>query len=141
MINSVKTRTPILAFILFVFAVGYTFAANKVVVIPMAADAPPASQWANVSSSGNILDQSGGITIDTQYVDSQAFYYLDFGNGVSESGISATMSYGSKGFINTRRCGTDGGCASSSNYNTVFVRTFDIDGASAKRGFYVVVHP
>jgi hypothetical protein len=35
MINSVKARTPILALILFVFAVGYTFAANKVVVIPL----------------------------------------------------------------------------------------------------------
>jgi hypothetical protein len=41
MITSVKARTPILALILFVFAVGYTFAANKVVVIPMAADAAP----------------------------------------------------------------------------------------------------
>ena len=43
MINSVKARTPILALILFVFGAGYTFAANKVVVIPMAADAPPAT--------------------------------------------------------------------------------------------------
>jgi len=38
MINSVKARTPILVLILFVFAVGYTFAANKVVIIPMAGD-------------------------------------------------------------------------------------------------------
>jgi len=43
MINSVKARTSILALILFVFGIGYTFAANKVVVIPMAADAPPQS--------------------------------------------------------------------------------------------------
>ncbi len=42
MINSVKARTPILALILFVFAVGYTVAAtNKVVVIPMAGDSQP----------------------------------------------------------------------------------------------------
>jgi hypothetical protein len=34
MINSIKSRTPILALILFVFAVGYTFAA-KVVVVPL----------------------------------------------------------------------------------------------------------
>jgi hypothetical protein len=39
MLNSFKTRTPILALFLFVFSVGYTFAANKVVVIPMGADA------------------------------------------------------------------------------------------------------
>ena len=39
MLNKIKTRTPTLALILFVFAVGYTFAANKVVVIPLGADA------------------------------------------------------------------------------------------------------
>ncbi len=43
MINSVKARTPILALILFVFGAGYTFAANRVVVIPMAADSAPAT--------------------------------------------------------------------------------------------------
>lgn len=41
MINSVKARTPILALILFVFAVGYTFAA-KVVVVPLGGDSQPA---------------------------------------------------------------------------------------------------
>lgn len=41
MLNSIKARTPILALILFVFAIGYTFAETKVVFIPMAADAPP----------------------------------------------------------------------------------------------------
>jgi hypothetical protein len=35
MINSIKTRTPILALILFVFAVGNTFAQDKVVVVPL----------------------------------------------------------------------------------------------------------
>ena len=39
MINSIKSRTPILALILFVFAVGYTVAA-KVVVVPLGSDAP-----------------------------------------------------------------------------------------------------
>ena len=37
MINSIKARTPVLALILFVFAIGYTFA-EKVVVIPLAGD-------------------------------------------------------------------------------------------------------
>jgi len=42
MVNSIKARTPILALILFLFAMGYTFAANKVVVIPLGADDPVA---------------------------------------------------------------------------------------------------
>jgi hypothetical protein len=41
MINSVKARTPILALILFAFAIGYSFA-DRVVVIPLGADAPAA---------------------------------------------------------------------------------------------------
>ena len=40
MINSIKARTPLLALILFVFAIGYTFAA-KVVVVPLGGDSMP----------------------------------------------------------------------------------------------------
>lgn len=60
----VKARTPTLALILFVFAVGYTFAENKVVVIPMGAEAAitPTTQWAIVKENGVVLTQSGGIT-------------------------------------------------------------------------------
>lgn len=43
MANYLKARTPILAIILSLLAVGYAFAANKVVVIPMVADAPSGS--------------------------------------------------------------------------------------------------
>ena len=39
MTKTIKARTPILALILFVFAVGQAVAADKVVVIPMWADA------------------------------------------------------------------------------------------------------
>ena len=49
MLNKIKTRTPILALILFVFAVGYTVAA-KVVVIPLGADAAPVLPSGMVSS-------------------------------------------------------------------------------------------
>jgi hypothetical protein len=39
MIKSVKARTPVLALILFVFAVGYTVAAtNKVVIVPLGSE-------------------------------------------------------------------------------------------------------
>ena len=39
MIKSAVARTPILAFILMFFALGYTVAHNKVVVVPLGADA------------------------------------------------------------------------------------------------------
>lgn len=61
MINSVKARTPILALILFVFAVGYTFAANKVVVIPMAVDAPQSADVPQSMAMYASGDQSIGI--------------------------------------------------------------------------------
>ena len=41
MFNSIKARTPILVIIMAVFGIGYTFAHNKVVVIPLAADSGP----------------------------------------------------------------------------------------------------
>ena len=62
MINSIKSRTPILALILFVFAVGYTFAA-KVVVIPLGADTAPQSFAKSVTDSGLILTGSAQAVV------------------------------------------------------------------------------
>jgi hypothetical protein len=49
MIKSIKTRTPILALILFVFAVGYTVAA-KVVVVPLGGDSQPSGMVSSFNS-------------------------------------------------------------------------------------------
>ena len=77
MLNSIKARTPILALILFVFAVGYTVAAtNKVVVIPLGADSvAPGSE---VIRSGDtvtgvsgwnhaVIEDNRDVTINVQF--------------------------------------------------------------------------
>jgi hypothetical protein len=145
MIKSVKARTPILAFILFVFAAGYTFAANKVVVIPLGADAAPTAQWALVKDDGTILDQSGGIVMNKH--PTPGFYYLDFGKDVSGHAIVATSRYPSTdNFVSTGACGGSAYntaiilCDRSNNNNTVFVGVRNTsDGVNGY--FYVAVLP
>lgn len=51
MLHKIKTRTPLLAFILFVFAIGYTVAANKVVVIPLGGDSMPSGMVSTFNST------------------------------------------------------------------------------------------
>lgn len=108
-------------------------------------DATSETQWAYVDSDGTILDQSGGITItsDTTYVETYSYYYLDFGNDISESSVSAVMAFGSGafGFIHTRKCTTQGFCMASNNVNTLFVGTAGADGNESNRPFYVTVIP
>ena len=75
MIKSAKARTPILALILFVFGVGYTFAANKVVVIPMAADSVPqeALPLAYAYTSGSSMYTSYGMAAFSRASDVHTF--------------------------------------------------------------------
>ena len=62
MINSIKARTPILAIILFVSLVGYTFAQNKVVVVPLAGDGPVCCR---VFSDGTLISEESHKLCDT----------------------------------------------------------------------------
>lgn len=82
MLNKIKTRTPILALILFVFALcsGYTFAETKVVVIPLGADAAPAKGLEfNCPATGFFPNDSdtGYTGISRRWAKSDgAFYFL-----------------------------------------------------------------
>ena len=53
MIKSVVARTPILAFILMFFALGYTVAHNKVVVVPLGGDSA-IKGWAQINADGTV---------------------------------------------------------------------------------------
>ena len=71
MIKLVKARTPILAFILFVFAVGSAIAQNKIIVIPMAAEdvpkqALPLAYGYVLSDSTPSIDSGYGVTSVTR---------------------------------------------------------------------------
>jgi hypothetical protein len=65
--NLVKARTPILALILFVFAADYTFAANKVVVVPMGVDtASGLAEFAGGSTREHALTGTGVTYLSVQ---------------------------------------------------------------------------
>lgn len=141
MIKLIKARTPFLALILSLLAIGHTFAANRVVVVPMLGS--DTAQWALVGDNQTILDQSGGISVadtDTGVV------YLDFGKRVVGRPIIATPQlYGGVGFFQTAICGAgpseiDANCGlSKHDGNHVVVRTFQINGAFASHAFYIVI--
>ena len=144
MINSVKARTPILALILFVSAVGYTFAQNKVVVIPMAADE---ALWALVNSDGTIESQSGGVTVTHP---SSGSNWVDFGKDVTGHAIIANLRYPSrKAIISLTICGGTGSetfnCTAMPSLNknsVVWVGTYENDGTElVDNRFYVAVLP
>ena len=147
MLNKIKTHTPLLALILFVFSVGYVEAANKVVVIPMAADSPPEMQWALIKGSDStIIRQSGGISV-TKF--STGIYRVNFGKDVRGHALSAMLQSGSYDRVITAQiCGNDGTletvlCGGSSNNTSTLsvhirgtVTTGWIDGT-----FYIAVLP
>lgn len=69
MINSIKTRTPILALILFVFGIGNVFAADKVVVIPMGGDVSAKEfnqqhMWSGTVNADGTKRQTGLYTVE-----------------------------------------------------------------------------
>lgn len=149
MINSVKARTPIMALILFVFAVGYTFAANKVVVIPMGPDAPT-TQWALIKSNGTIAAQSGGITVARV---ATGAYFVTFGKDVSGHALIATVQNNSNysditlsavicGGPPVDESGELAGCWDAyNNTNNVLVMAWDQPGSTANTSFYLATLP
>jgi hypothetical protein len=89
MINSAKTHTLLLILIMFALGIGNTFAANSVVVIPMAGT-NPTTQWALVAGNGDIMTQSGGISVITSGGGS---FWLDFGKDLTGHAIVATQQH------------------------------------------------
>ena len=51
MLNMIKARTPLLAIILSLLAIGYTFAANQVVVVPLGEAETPSGMVAAFNST------------------------------------------------------------------------------------------
>lgn len=143
MINLIKARTPILAIILSLLAVGYTFAANRVVVVPMAADE---AQWALVHSDGAIITGSSGVS---SIKNSTGGYFIKFGKDVTGHAVVATPKSINR-HITTRICGGPHagapgeavGCSSPySNPKYVLAYTFLYDGSQIDTSFYIAVLP
>ena len=137
----IKSRTPLLAIILSLLAVGYTFAANKVVVVPLLGS--DSAQWALVDTSQNIIAQSGGISVAQS---GTGTVWLNFGRRVvGRPVIVSPQWYGSIGFIKAVICGgspsqvdslCDGG---KDDGNHVYATTTNSSGITASRAFYIVI--
>lgn len=98
-------------------------------------------RWALVSSAGAILEQSGGITITSQ---AGGFYFLDFGENLTNHGLMATLVDTPSGEVTATRCGGANGfgaCSGFTDANHVLVRTKDSAGAGLAKPFYLAELP
>jgi hypothetical protein len=109
----------------------------------------PRVQWALDNSSGTVLAQSGGISVNTAFAAS-GIYYVGFGASVANRPIWVTPHYGDGGLTaetSVTPCGgpsVPGGfeCTSTPGVNDpshVLVRFHGGSGTDAPFGFYVVV--
>ena len=110
--------------------------------------AGPGAQWADVSDTGSILTQSGGITVTHPFTSE---YYLTFPSSTVGKALSATATWPNRtGTILVVRCG--GGVAGApadaatctdgpNNLNTIYVQTNDVtNSTAADHGFYAAVY-
>ena len=114
-----------------------------------AGSAGPGARWALVDKSGNIIAQSGNISISTA---SAGSYYLNFGTNLSGKTLQATFAYrdddaGFAGAIVVAICG-GGGVAQgatctapgTNDTNHVFVRTSNAGNTTGEaHSFYIAV--
>lgn len=143
MTNKLKTRTPLLALILFIFSIGYAVA-EKVVVVPLGADT---AQWALIKGSNStIIRQSGGISVTSS--STAGIYYVNFGRDIRGHAISAMLQSGSYDkTITAGICGNDGtsetvGCGTSYTTSTLIVHVRNSQSSGWSHGtFYVAVLP
>jgi hypothetical protein len=115
-----------------------------------AASYEPRSQWALVNKDGQILAQSGGITIDAGHA-SSGQYVLGFGSSVANRPVSVVSHYadpGLSGEASAAPCGNTaapGGveCAFFSPQDEtpshLFVEMHNSAGTDAPFDFYVIV--
>ena len=105
-------------------------------------------QWALVDKEGNILAQSGGITIDTAYA-AGGLYYLGFGRSLANRPVSVVPHYGDGGLTGDASATVCGGnsvpggfdCAvnGENDPNHLIVRLQSSTGTDAPFGFYVTI--
>lgn len=89
---SITPRALILAFILATFSIGYTYAHNKVVVVPLGGDDPEqAIYYASVNSAGDMT--AGNIVSSTRSFN--GVYTIALGR--STIGCAATVTRGNQG--------------------------------------------
>jgi hypothetical protein len=99
----------------------------------------PAARWAQFKADGQILAQSGGITLTAK---ATGAYWINFGSSLLGKALLASVRYGDVGFIQVVRCGggVDGtGCAFGDNANHLYVGTFTTAAVAADKAFYVTV--
>jgi hypothetical protein len=99
----------------------------------------PAARWAQFKADGQILAQSGGITLTAK---GTGAYWINFGSSLVGKALLATIRYGDVGFIQVVRCGggVDGTpCSFGDNPNHLYVGTFTTAAAAADKAFYVSV--
>ena len=139
-----KARTPILAIILSLLAMGYTFAANRVVVVPMLGS--DSAQWALVRGDGKVIAGSSGVSSIKR---STGIYIVDFGKDVighavivSSKDINRSIAASICGALNGARGET---ITCSSQHNTtrkVLITAYaNINGLPNDTEFYVAVLP
>ena len=109
-----------------------------------AGPAGPQGRWAYVSSTGSVLAQSGGITVNRS---AAGVYFVTFtGATVNDKPVLATGSRvgSSTDYVTASACGGAPlglTCALSNNANTVLVNGLDAAGAFDDTAFYVMVVP
>lgn len=109
-------------------------------------------QWALVNRAGEIIRQSGGISVDGE---NQGAYVIDFGRNLARRGLMATVSYEDADDIATAHvspCGNDGallragcnylvpGADSSGRHAYVFTQVSSGSGGDAE-AFWVAALP
>jgi hypothetical protein len=106
--------------------------------------AGPGAKWALIRGTGDIIAQSGGITVTHPF---PGGYYVKFADPVTGKAVSATNAYrdtdgAARGALIVTICGegTEGSsCDFSDNPQTVYVGTFSTAGAAQDHAFYVAV--
>ena len=110
-----------------------------------AGPAGPQGRWAHISSTGTILAQSGGITVNHF---GAGTYFVSFtGANVIDKPALATasrVSLSAPHFATVSPCGgapQGASCAASNNTNTLVVNTIDAAGTFSDASVYVMVVP
>jgi len=107
-----------------------------------AGPAGPQGRWAYVSSTGSVLAQSGGITVNRS---ATGVFFVTFpGATVNDKPVLATGSRvgSSTDYVTASACGGAPlglTCALSNNTNTVLVNGYDATGTADDTAFYVMV--
>src|SRR5713101_5145410 len=109
-----------------------------------AGPAGPGAKWALIKGNGDIIAQSGGITVSHPFTGG---YYVKFDSAVTGKNVTATNAYRdsdtsarSGPLVTICGEGTEGSsCSFSDNAQTVYVGTSSTAGVPENHAFYVAV--